>query len=90
MCCFLQLSSHKIIFIIILYGCRKKQKSCNINGYDPDEEYNNHVTMDTEPSFQRDAFDINLIPLTHERRSNSTSQILQLYKFDEDETVSPV
>jgi len=46
--------------------------------------------MDTRPSFVNDNNDMNFIPLTYDRRSNSTSQILQVFRFDEDELVSPV
>lgn len=64
--------------------CRKKSKLYSYNGYDPDEEYNNHVTITAESSF-RLSDDIMSFPLTKERRCNSTSQILQSYQFEEED-----
>ncbi|XP_053407305.1 uncharacterized protein LOC123533591 isoform X2 [Mercenaria mercenaria] len=63
---------------------KKKSKLYSYNGYDPDEEYNNHVTIETEASFQL-TNDVMMFPLTKERRSNSTSQILQSYQFEDDD-----
>jgi len=63
----------------------------SLGNYDPDEEYNNHVTIDTESSFQHDDEGSGFYPLTAARRANSASHILQNYTFeDEDDPISEV
>ncbi|XP_060571001.1 uncharacterized protein LOC132729292 [Ruditapes philippinarum] len=68
---------------------KKKSKLYSFNGYDPDEEYNNHVTIATETSFQL-TNDAMMFPLTKDRRSNSASQLLQSYQFEDDDSDDPV
>ncbi|XP_052768435.1 uncharacterized protein LOC128208841 isoform X2 [Mya arenaria] len=69
---------------------KKKSKLYSCNGYDPDEEYNNHVTIATEPSFQHTDDDEGFFPLRADRRANSASHILQNYQFEENDPVSAV
>ena len=54
------------------------------SGYDPDEEYNNHVTIATEPSFQESMDDVISYPLTPERRANSATHLHQ-YTYEDDD-----
>lgn len=67
---------------------RKKPKSYNFDEHDNENYF--HVTMETGPSIVNGEEEMNFTPLTYDRRSNSTSQILQMYTFDEEELVSPV
>lgn len=90
-----QMIFHFIVIVTIAYY-RKKQKLCSNSDHDHDNcSPQIPVTMATyfEPSFQNDDDDdggLMFIPLSSDRRSNSTSQILQCYKFEEDEPVSAV
>ena len=73
-----------IIDVLSLCTHRKKSKLFSTDYYDPEHEYNNYVLEDPhQPSFLQ-ADDIFNFPLTLERRSNSTSQILQSYHFESD------
>ncbi|XP_052275621.1 uncharacterized protein LOC127874955 isoform X2 [Dreissena polymorpha] len=69
---------------------KKKSKLYNGNSYDPDAEYNNHVTIVPESSFQQVDDELGFYPLSASRRANSASHILQGYKSDDDDDDDPV